>query len=198
MKKAVLTSLLTLVGVIVGYSQGTVTFQNTPSSFSTSAVQAANGHTDRLVYNTDNTALVGTNWVTQLYYNLGANQSESSLHVIAGDSPTQFRVGPAGAGIWNGGGSKVFPDVAAGVTATLQVRVWDGSLFSSYALASVATGATTGKSVLFNYAPPVAPSTATGMEGLQSFTLVTNVPEPTTIALGVLGAASLFVVRRRK
>lgn len=195
MKKALVLGLI-LAGATFGYSQGQVSFVNTPATFSTAAGTAANGHTDRLVYWTDNTTgLLGTNWVAQLYYNAGAAQAEGNLHVISGDTATPFRVGPAGGGIWNGGGTKTFTDVAAGGTATLQVRVWDGSLYGTYA-AAVTAGGVTGKSAAFNYTAPTPPSTATAMEGLQSFTL--QVPEPSTIALGVLGAASLLVVRRRK
>ncbi len=196
MKKA-LALLTLLAGISVGYSQGQVTFLNSATSFSTTATTAANGHTDRLVYWTDNvTPLTGTNWVAQLYYAPGAGQAEGSLHIISGDTPTSFRASTTSSpGVWqNVGASKIFPDVAQGGTATLQVRVWDGSLFSSYS-AATSGGGITGKSITFNYTAPVPPATSTGMEGLQSFTLA---PEPSTIALGVLGAASLLIVRRRK
>jgi len=196
--KNILILTFLVAGAALGYSQGTVTFQNNPSAFSSTNVAAgANGHADRLVYGTDNaTPLLGTNWVAQLYYNVGAGQAETSLHIISGDTATPFRAGPAGGGIWNGGGSKVFPDVGNGVTATLQVRVWDGALFPTGYAAAVAGGGVTGKSAPFSYAPPVPPANNTGMDNLQSFTL--QVPEPSTIALGILGAASLLIVRRRK
>jgi len=199
MKK--ITTILALVaGLSVGYSQGTVDFNNNHADFVTTAPTAANGHADRFVYDTNNTSkLTSTNWLAQLYYNAGANQSEGSLHTISGDVGSKFRVTTtANPGTWSGGG-KTFSDVDASQTATLQVRVWDGSLFSSYALA-VAGNGITGKSALFNYTVPAAGTLDTKafyIEGLQSFT-IGNVPEPTTIALGVLGAASLFVVRRRK
>ncbi len=204
MKKTLFLIAL-MAGAVSGFAQGSVTFaNNSGAGFLTTPGTAANGHTDRLVYYTDNTtALLGTNWVAQLYYASGANQAEGSLHIISGDTPTKFFATsqPGGAGLFNGG-TKIFPDVAQGVTATLQVRVWDGSLYSTYALAadpsSLPAGPhITGKSATFNYAPPTPPSTSTAMEGLQSFTLQAA-PEPSTIALGVLGAASLLIVRRRK
>jgi len=199
--KTLLTLALVVSGASFAFSQGSVNFANTPANFTTTATVAANGHQDRLVYGTDNvTKLSGTNWIAQLYYSAGASQAESSLHTVAGDTGVTFRAPtPAsGNGFWTAGSQPVLNDVTPGGTATLQVRVWDGSLFSSYT-AAVTGGGITGKSATFNYttggggSPPATPG---GMEGLQSFTLQT--PEPSTIALGLLGAASLFVVRRRK
>jgi len=201
MKKLLVFALMAL-GVASGYSQGTVDFNNGTAKFSTTAVTAANGHADRFVYASDNTTkLSGTNWVVQMYYNAGSGQAESSLHVLAGDTFTAFRVTTTSSpGTWSAAASKSLTDVLPGGVATLQARVWDGSLFSTYDLAKASPNAFTGKSNPFDYVTGGAgspPSTPGGIEGMQSFT-VQNVPEPTTIALGVLGAASLFVVRRRK
>jgi len=202
MKKVLILALFAM-GTGFAYSQGSVNFNNTPANFSTIAVTAANGHNDRKVYAVDNTtALGGTNWVAQLYYNVGSAQAETSLHVVSGDTFTPFRAStPAsGNGFWSSVGTpKVLNDVTPGGVATLQVRVWDGALFPTGYAAAVAGGGAVGKSVTFDYvtggggSPPATPG---GMEGLQSFTL--QVPEPSTIALGILGAASLLIVRRRK
>ncbi|MDB6026385.1 MAG: hypothetical protein JWM68_2608 [Verrucomicrobiales bacterium] len=206
MKKSLVIAFVALSSVL-GYSQGTVSFNNnvafaTPPSTTPGVGQVpANGHDNRLVYNTDNTTtLTGTNWAAQLYYKVGSGQAESSLGIISGDTFSKFRVGTTSSpGTWSGA-TKTFADVPIGTTATLQVRVWDGSLFGTYALA-VAGNGVTGKSVTFNYTPqdttlPATPIDASFMYGLQSFTVA--VPEPSTIALGILGAASLLVVRRRK
>jgi len=206
MKKLLLATVL-LAAVASGYSQGTVNFQNV--NFQTPATTAANGHQNRLVYALDNsTALTGTNWFAQLYYASGLNQAETSLNAVD-LSPKKFR-DPASAsgfeGTWSGG-TKTMTGVAAapndgsgnpGGSATLQVRVWDGALFPTGYAAAVAGGGAVGKSVTFNYTVPAfgSPATSFFMEGLQSFTL--QVPEPSTIALGILGAASLLIVRRRK
>jgi len=208
--KQLLTALVLASATTLSYAQGIVTFNNNVifnTTVSSSVVDGKgrdNGHADRLVYDTDNsTKLVGNaKYVAQLYYAPGVNQAASSLTTIAGDSASPFRVTTTGApGTWNpgAGADKTFPNVAAGGSATLQVRVWDGSIFSTYALASANPSAVTGLSATFNYTVPSgnASPDAYYMEGLRSFT-IGAVPEPSTIALGVLGAASLFVVRRRK
>lgn len=195
MKKTLFIAVL-LAGAVASFAQGTVNFANTVA-FSTAATQAANGHTDRLVYWTDNTTgLSGTNWVAQLYYSAGSGVADSSLSAVDSTNRAFFASGSQ-LGKWQPQ-TKVLSGVAAGQTATLQVRVWDGSIYGTYAAAALAGGAT-GKSATFDYTVPTGatpPPSAFYMEGLQSFTL--QVPEPSTIALGVLGAASLLIVRRRK
>jgi hypothetical protein len=90
---------------------------------------------------------------------------------------------------------------------TFQLRAWDnkGGTITTWdqALVAFKNGTTTlGYSPLFTvqqslggYGTP--PSTPPSLLGLQSFQLYA-VPEPSTIALGVLGAGCLFLLRRRK
>jgi len=193
MKKLLVLAILTALSV-TGYSQGTVSFK-ADNPFNTSAVVAANGHQNRLVYNTDNaTPLSGTNYLAQLYWTTGAGQSTANMNAIDASARKFFATG-INDGVWSGA-TKTFQGVTNG-TVTLQVRVWDGVLSSSWTNA-VNNNQVHGESAAFNYNVPTTSTDATAfyMEGLQSFTLVT--PEPATIALGVLGAAGLLIVRRRK
>ena len=84
-----------------------------------------------------------------------------------------------------------------GETATLQVRVWDITKYATFAAAFAANDY--GWSVPFNQRMPDFahgdPATLAYMEGLRAFAIV---PEPSTIALGVLGVAGLLAIRRRK
>jgi len=91
---------------------------------------------------------------------------------------------------------------AAGAAGTFIVEGWTGN-FANYAAAAGAGGASfLGQSVEFVNGvgnpnpPPTAPAGMTGWDG--SLILVSPVPEPTTIALGGLGAAALLLFRRRK
>ena len=95
-------------------------------------------------------------------------------------------------------GSQAVPGVAGGATAQLIVRAWDTKTGADYASALIS-----GKSDVFTSSvlggagnPPSTPSSmVTGLPtGFQSFALT---PEPTTIALGALGAAALFIRRRK-
>lgn len=97
------------------------------------------------------------------------------------------------------------PNVAVGATATLQARAWDnkGGQVTSWAAAEALSRTDStyrlGDSLLFD--SPVLkgpPDTPTDTANIRSFNLHTVVPEPSTIALGVLGLGALVLFRRRK
>ena len=108
---------------------------------------------------------------------------------------------------WFGVGQpeKVLQGFAPGATPFLQVRAWDnaGGTITSYA-AAVAGGKQAGASTIWQLAAtgglgnpgasPAVPGPA--LLGMQPFQL-SIVPEPSTIALGLLGAAALFLRRRK-
>jgi hypothetical protein len=62
--------------------------------------------------------------------------------------------------------------------------------------ASYETALSRGESGVFSVTPAVAPATPPDLVGLTPFT-ITIVPEPSTIALGILGAAALLLRRRK-
>lgn len=109
------------------------------------------------------------------------------------------------AGSWIGNSSVTIPNSATGTAgaATVQLAVWynEGGTIASYSDA-LADGLPTGLSSVAsitglggaNASGP--PSTASTLGSITSFSLVTT-PEPSTIALGVIGACS-FLLRRRK
>ena len=88
--------------------------------------------------------------------------------------------------------------VGSGLNADFQVRAWD-SAFASYA-AALGAGALTGQSVVFQSLtspagdPPALPVTLAGKYA----GFAVQVPEPSTIALGLIGAGSLLFLRRKK
>lgn len=96
------------------------------------------------------------------------------------------------------GGAVTIPGVAGGASATLQVRAWNNA--SSYAAALNTPGAFTGKSALWTQVTggpaPNPPTPITGTPGVSAFTV--QVPEPSTIALALLGLGSVALFRRRK
>jgi len=89
------------------------------------------------------------------------------------------------------------PGTTPGGSATFVLKAWVGG--ASYDAAT----STRGQSAQFTVAnlggtpasgPPITPPS---LNGLQSFALTPVVPEPSTIALGVLGAAALLIRRRK-
>jgi hypothetical protein len=194
--KRILTAAFLGVAVISGWAQGTIDFRNGGISFPTVA--------DRFVYlgAIGGTKLAGTNYVAGLFYLAGANAAIDSptAGTQAGElarfrNPTSLSIG-----LWLNataiGNTRVLDGVTFNQTATIQIRVWDSSVFNSYAAAFAA--GQYGASAPFNYTVPsqdnIDPSKYY-MDGLRAFAVV---PEPSMIALGALGVASLLFLRRRK
>jgi hypothetical protein len=167
-------------------AQGTVSF-NINAPFTTPA--------DRLVYDIDKTTpLVGLNYSAGLFF---LNPTTSQFEMV-GDAASFRAPTTSVPGTWNGG-TRNLPDQGGSLTYTLEVRVWDNALFgttpASYGTA-FAAGGITGRSDPFSYTVPPAgsPPAAFFMENLRSFALV---PEPSTIAFGLLGLVAL-ALRGRK
>jgi len=196
MKKVILSSLLALVSTVGAFAQGTVTFVTT------------NANVNVKVFDLDHTtALSGTGFYAQLYAADGNNVASASL--TAKGNPVNFRAGSFVGYVQVSGSSQpnnLAVNTSVLVTSqdtsvigsqtpiTLQMRAWS-SAFSSYSVA-VSSGGKFGQSTTFN-STIIGGSTPPDLTGLTSFSLQQS-PEPTTIALGLMGAASLLIVRRRK
>jgi hypothetical protein len=186
----------TLTAVAVGlsftagvYAQGTVDFRNRNTG--------ATPPLDAPVSDVGGAKLGNANFVANIFYS--ATQS-GSFTAIA-DAAAPFRTG-TGAGYWNFGtdSSRAIPGIAGGSSAWIQIRVWDSTKGADYAT-SKAAGSNWGESAAFQVtlggagSPPSVPAV---LAGLQPFTLNAAIPEPSTIALGMLGAAALLLRRRSK
>jgi PEP-CTERM motif len=178
MKKILLIAGLAIAGLVSTYGQGTVNFANLGPGVN-APVNDING-----------TTRLGAGFLAQLY----AGPDASSLAPVG--TPTGFLAAAPG---YFQGGVVTIATVAPGTVGTFRVHAWDsvGGTVNSFAAAQAA-GAKYGSGNIFTVAtggagtPPGAPSTLVGQT---SFNLV---PEPSTIALGVLGAAGLLMIRRRK
>ena len=182
--KKTLTAVAVCLSFTAGvYAQGTIDFRNKVSSPAL----------DAPVSDTAGAKLGNANFVAQIWYSATQTGSFTALT----DAPAVFRTG-TGAGYWNAGAdpSRSIPGIAGGSTAWIQVRVWDSTKGADYATAKAA-GSPYGDSNIFSVTlggagnPPGVPAV---LVGLQPFALV---PEPSTIALGLLGAAALFLRRRK-
>jgi len=91
------------------------------------------------------------------------------------------------------------PGVKAGTSATFRLDVWVGG--TSYDTATIAHGRSADFTVANlggdpgGGAPPILPPKLNGLQGFALSTI--SVPEPSTIALAALGAAALFIRRRK-
>jgi len=180
MKKALLAA--TLVGVSAGaFAQGTVSFndfQVSPKVYTNDL----NGHSGFAKAQT---------FTVALYWASASGAALTPIFTGQATSATDGNFFFSGVTTPNA--------TAPSGTAVFQVYGWTGSA-TSYS-AAVAGGAFVGLSNPFlngtggGGSPPATPATLTGWTGNL---VLSPVPEPTTIALGGLGAAALLLFRRRK
>jgi len=176
----------------VSYGQGTVGFANAGASAVTNSQTLAR--------------VANTAFKVSLYYLPWVSDSQvptSDDFTAAGQvvaSSTLYAPG-----LYNNGGASVRVDgiTPAGGVGWFQVRAWETAFGADYATAATKVGALVGTSNILRVdtgdpttSPPGAATTLISA-GLKGF-LVYPVPEPTAIALGLLGLGSLLLLRRRK
>jgi hypothetical protein len=184
---------------------GTSSYTGTLVGGSGSGVTAATGYAN------------GDNFDVELYAAAGTVNSFSLATFTAVQS-----MGPLGdsslpanwAGMYQGGGLLTLNGangtitVPIGGTVTLAIGAWynDNGTIGSLAAAQAAQGGIFGVSSLGttvaegnNITPPTLPGTANGGNpGISSFSLTSATPEPSTIALSVIGASAFLMRLRRK
>lgn len=185
MKKLLLA--IVAIGASVGVlAQGTVNFD---TSFA-----ALGGPIPGLpIYDADGTTpLSGDSAWAQLY----AGPDAGSLAPIG--AAVNFLTGDF-AGII-AAGTRAIPTVAPGAAAIIDVRAWEAAGGASYE-AALAGGFKVGANSLgggtfsvLTGGAGTPPSLPANLVGFQSFSLV---PEPSTTALGILGAVALLLRRRK-
>lgn len=148
------------------------------------------------------TALNSTGYSAQVLGVAGTASSYSQLSPLTGN--LTFFTAAAAAGFLTGADTVTVPNTPSGGTATIAIAAWNngGGQYTSLEAAQAA-GEPWGLSELTTIQTVVTPTPATLMSSVTnpnlSFSLGTAVvsPEPSTIALGVMGA-SAFLFRRRK
>jgi MYXO-CTERM domain-containing protein len=135
--------------------------------------------------------------------------AESSLVLLvnstSGAGAVDFRTTAATYGYVNVGaeGARTVPGAPYGSQVVLQIRAWSGGFATYEAALSAQQGGDLsvklGKSNLVTIGTTTGPTDQVipRMVGLQGFAVV-PVPEPSSIALGLLGLGALALIRRRK
>jgi len=186
MKKLLLVCTVAGMAVVGAYAQGTVNFAN----FGSGAAGSVNAPVTNAMASPSVRA-DGPGFMAQLY--VGPAGTAAALLTTNGVSgtPQPFQTG-AQAGYFFGG-SRSIAGFAQGTTVTLQVRAWATSAGSSWETAPLGRGQSgTIQTVLSG-----GIATPPNMVGLQSFDII-GVPEPSSIALGLLGLGAIALFRRRK
>jgi len=195
MKKLYLTAIVCAVTAASALAQGTIIFD---SSNGSSWVTLKTGPNPNEVSPT-NLPAAGS-WTAALLFAPGTTLGQPIGNF------TQVSTTLGNAGYITGPtvliGASTGTGEPGGAPGTFIVEGWTGN-FANYAAAAAPGGAAfLGQSVEFvngvgNPNPPAtAPASMTGWDG--GLILVSPVPEPTTIALGGLGAAAMLLFRRRK
>lgn len=136
------------------------------------------------------TPLVGPDFVAQLWWS--ATNDEASMAAVGATQAFKTQ-GSGFEGLFTGK-ARTIPGSDGVKTFFFQIRAWEAAGGADWASASV-SGKLFGKSEIFTAVPTLAPATPAD---LLNFTKSFNViPEPSTIALGVLGAAALLALRRK-
>lgn len=218
MKKLVLTISL-LAGATCAYSQGQLNWSDYVTGFSMS-IYSPNPASPSVEQNLGNTPgdipagtatyggtlLAGTGYSVGLY--LDTTQTAVQSDVLNG-TPIATDTFAAGQGGWDFSGSLVAtdPTLPSGTAVYVELAAWANTgtagAANSYA-AALADGYATGLSSVSSSttslggggSPPAVPGSLVGI-GLTDFSLATT-PEPSTIALGVIGASAFLMRLRRK
>lgn len=214
MKTILVTTALAMISFGT-LAQGTVNFATAGASFN-GAVNAP------LTNYITGQKVSGTDFRAQLFYNDPASVADDAIDPRTGDPLLTAVLGggldPVGSGIAyfltglqagyittaSGGGTRVLPGIAGGDDATVQIRAWSTSLGSDWNTAlntwlGGGTGGLIAQTKVFTIPagnpPLVVPSALTGANDGWF-----PVPEPSTVALGVLGGFStlLLLLRRGK
>jgi hypothetical protein len=189
MKKLLLTGALAMIATLSSYGQGSVNFANT----STSPVRLQDGTA------VPRTAAGGTYVAELLYASDGTPATAETFGLVGTRMGATTTFNTPTAGVFSGSGRTITSITPAGGFGLFQVRVWDtrgGSTLEE----SAAAGFQTGYSQVLRVdtsdttiSPPPTPAAL----GMTSFNL-SVIPEPSTIALGLLGVGTLLMLRRRK
>jgi len=173
-----------LMAALPAFGQGTLTFLNTAAAIGGTGAPVTDG--------VGGARLSGATFQAQLY----AELTPGNLSAIG--SPVAFRTGGAAGFVTST--QVAVPGMAVNSSVNVQMRAWEASGGATYE-AALASGAKTGFSNTISVGPlggvPAVgpPVTDPNLIGLNGFAVV--VPEPSTIALGLLGAAALLIRRRK-
>ena len=187
MKKLVIVAI-SLLAVVAAQAQGTFSFSNTPGG---------NG-VDAAVFDGAGAKLSGDGYLLQIW----AGPDAGSL--AAASDPQPFRTGAAAGYIK--ALTATANNVVPGANGVVEARVWRVAAGATFAAAAASGDA----SPLGNYlksnqltvksggdgSPPSLPTAITGLTWQNSGKLVV-IPEPSVIALGVLGGLALLIRRRK-
>lgn len=186
MKKTLLTLALVALTTVASYAQGTIAFGN--GTLTRVQVIPTPGAAARNATSADN-LMIGAFF--------GPAGSAAETLTLA---PGTASIGATAGVMINAPSVFALPGTEGGQVVSLQIRAWDASagadgwrngVLGQTRVAQVTLGPTAGPG-------QVIWQTAAGTVETRFTPLIVTIPEPSTIALAVLGLGSLLLFRRRK
>jgi len=182
MKKLILAVAAVMVSV-AAFAQGVVVFNNRVGADVNARVMLADGTTG-----------AGAGFIAQLY---GGKEGTAAGALSALTPTTTFRTSSAAAQGYVNSVNVAIPGVAPGAKAAIVMKAYNGADFASSSIKGESNLITV--TVGGDNLPP------TNLIGLQGFNLAggvvvpptPDIPEPSTIALAVIGAGALLLRRRK-
>lgn len=191
MKKTFITVCLTLgLGSAAFGADGGIKFGNNITTGMGTGLKA--------ITNTDGTTpLAGSGFSVQVYFGSAGITDPGMLMQYMGANNTLGFAAIPPIGVIASQPVITLPGIAQMSSAAIQLRAWDnmGGSVTSWESATVR-----GESSIFDSLPlgdPLNASVVPQMNGLNPFQLQV-IPEPSTVALGVIGGLALLMRRRRK
>ena len=224
MKKIILTTLALSLGVVFGYSQGTVTINNTTSTFFISTNNGVSsgvtrGASGNFYYTVLTTAYTGSAPATSLAALInssiwtwtGVTGSQNALTaggITANTSQAATGWSLPATGLYSGGPTNYYTIVGwSSVEGTSWLSVSNliattglttGGYFGLSSVAFQVAGGANSLNAVSLFGDPTLIAGAGLSSGFQLNIVSSAVPEPSTMALAALGGASLLLFRRRK
>lgn len=191
MKKILVTLTVALLGLSAHtYAQGYLSMNTGGGGVNAAATNRITG-----------LRVSGTAFRAQLFWALGAGMPEASLMPVL--DPTAFFNATGLILSTTGGGNRTFLATPGGSTLTVQIRAWEAALGADFATAHAAWLLSDGSKVLggskvINVTLTQAPASPALLTGLNPGWYLEPVPEPSIVALGILGGLGVLLFRRRK
>lgn len=187
--------LVGMIAALPALGQGSLNFYNSGSA--TGKTDGSNKITDAAT----GLQLTGTGYWAQLYFSTTQTGNYTAL-----GTPVNFRTAAQGttfAGVVLAPtANTIVPGSPAGSSVWVVMKAWEGAAGSTYDSVAAANGKIGASNPLL-VGPLGGPNPAGGTDilpanltGFTGFAIVA-VPEPSTIALGLLGAAGLLIRRRK-
>jgi hypothetical protein len=186
MKKTLLTLALVALTTVASYAQGTIAFGN--SALTRVTVQGRAPDAGQTSGFGRATAADGLNFY--VFFGAAGATDPSALTQVQQAAPLAT-IGATPGVMVNAPSVFALPGTEAGQVVSLQIRAWnaDRTLTGETRIAQVTLAPTAGPGAVIWQSSDTNPN---------RFTPLIIVPEPSTIALAVLGLGSLLLFRRRK